>query len=103
MVGLAMQGRPKPGRTLVEQVSAAFFAVADRPVLAPTAMAILSDASVADPDRVRLAQEALAEDLDPPSTPSVSAGTCLHLARVLLGRVVADLMDANQPRVSRAS
>ena len=93
MVGLALQGRPRAGRILFDAVSPAFFAVGDRPILAREAARVLRDEDIADVDRVRLAQEALGRDLQPSSSPAVSAAACLHLARVLLGRVVADVVD----------
>ncbi len=93
MVGLALQGRPRPGRTVFEEVRPAFFSVGDRPILAQEAARVLTNEEIADGDRVRLAQEALGRDLQPSSSPAVSAAACLHLARVLLGRVVADVFD----------
>ncbi len=92
MAGLALQGRPRPGRSLFEAVSPAFFSVDDRPVLGREAARVLTDEGMADGKRVRLAQEALGRDLRPSSSPAVSAAACLHLARVLLGRVVAEVV-----------
>ncbi|WP_158810295.1 xanthine dehydrogenase family protein subunit M [Beijerinckia sp. L45] len=96
LVGVALQGRPLPGRTLFAVVAPAFFSVGDRPLLADAAAAILMDAAVADGDRIRLAQESLAADLDPPTDPQMSGAARLHLARVLLGRVVAEVLAASQ-------
>ncbi len=72
LVGLALQGCPFPGRTLFEAVSPVFFSVGTRPLLAREAAKILVDTSVADGERIRLAQQALAADLDPPSDPQAS-------------------------------
>ncbi len=91
MVGFALHGRPRPGRLLFDAVAPVFFSVGDRPVFARDAAQVLTDEGVADADRVRLAQEALGRDLRPASTPLVSGAACLHLARVLLGRVVAEV------------
>ena len=44
-----------------------------------------------EPSVVAAAQEALAGDLDPPGDTAASSATRMHLARVLLGRVVADV------------
>jgi aerobic carbon-monoxide dehydrogenase medium subunit len=92
LVGLALQGKPTPGRTLFEAVSPVFFSVGDRPILARAAANILMDSSGADGERIRLAQAALATDLAPPSDTQASSATRLHLARVLLGRVVAEVL-----------
>ncbi|MCX8255965.1 MAG: xanthine dehydrogenase family protein subunit M, partial [Beijerinckiaceae bacterium] len=43
-------------------------------------------------DRVVDAQTALADDLDPPPSPTMTGATRLHLARVLLGRAVAQAL-----------
>ncbi len=91
LVGLAVHARPIPRRTCFAAVSPAFFSVASRPVLARTAARVLMDESLADTDRLRLAQQALAADLDPPDDPQASSAMRLHLAGVLLGRVVAQL------------
>ncbi len=91
LAGLALHGRPIEGRSLFVDVSPVFFSVGDRPIVAHAAAKVLTDADVADDDRIRLAQQALTADLDPPSDPQASSATRLHLARVLLGRVVAEV------------
>ena len=63
----------------------AFFAAADRPVLARQAADL-----VAKGDLVA-AKAALARDLDPPGDLQATPETRLHLAAVLLGRAVAAL------------
>ncbi len=92
LAGLALQGRPIAGRTLFAAVSPVFFSVGDRPIFARAAAKILMDASVADAERIRLAQQALTQDLDPPSDTQASSAMRLHLARVLFGRVVAGVL-----------
>jgi carbon-monoxide dehydrogenase medium subunit len=92
LAGLALQGKPVSGRPMFETVSPVFFSVGDRPILARAAANILMDANIADHERIRLAQQALTEDLDPPSDPQTSSATRLHLARVLIGRVVAEVL-----------
>lgn len=97
LVGVALQARPIAGRTRLTSGTPVFFAVGDRPVAAHAAAKVLMDEGVADGDRIRLAQDALAADLDPPSDPQMSGVARLHLARVLLGRVVAEVLaGANQ-------
>jgi aerobic carbon-monoxide dehydrogenase medium subunit len=103
LAGLAIQGRPIPGRMLFEAVAPVFFSVGDRPVLARAAAKILADGSVGDDERIRLAQQALTADLDPPSDPQASSAARLHLARVLLGRVVAELAGTNVGSTADAS
>ena len=95
MVGLALHGRPRPGRTLFDAVAPVFFSVGDRPILAREAARVLTDENIADTDRLRLAQEVLGRDIQPDTTPAVSAAACLHLARVLLGRVAATVTSAS--------
>ena len=85
MVGLAAQGRRAgAGFAALELV---FFGVGTGPVRARHA----SDALVADATRLADAQAALARDLDPPADLHGSAKTKLHLARVLLGRVIGQM------------
>jgi carbon-monoxide dehydrogenase medium subunit len=86
MVGLAAHGR-RSGAALAA-LRLVFFAVGDRPVIAAHAAAALIGAP-ASPARVQAAQAALARDLDPPGDLNAGGKTKRHLARVLLGRVVA--------------
>jgi carbon-monoxide dehydrogenase medium subunit len=85
MVGLAAQGR-RVG-TDFAALALVFFGVGTGPVVASAAAARLT-AGPFDAPRLQVAQAALAEDLDPPPDLHGSAKTKLHLARVLLGRVV---------------
>ena len=68
-----------------------FFGIGDRPTLAAAAAAVL-DGQMPESGVMRQAQQALAGDLAPFSDPQASAATRLHLARVLLGRAVAQLV-----------
>jgi carbon-monoxide dehydrogenase medium subunit len=86
MVGLAAQGR-RAGAGFAA-LSPVFFGVGAGPVVAPAATAVLT-AGAFDAARLQAAQTALAQDLDPPPDLHGSAKTKLHLARVLLGRVIA--------------
>jgi carbon-monoxide dehydrogenase medium subunit len=85
MVGLAAQGR-RAGAGF-GALALVFFGVGTGPVVASTAAAGLT-AGPFDTPRLQAVQAALAEDLDPPPDLHGSAKTKLHLARVLLGRVV---------------
>ena len=64
----------------------AYFAVGARATLAPHAAAAL--AAGVTPEALAIAAEALAQDLDPHADLQASAATRLHLARVLLRRVI---------------
>ena len=81
IVGLAAHGTPDVMRL-------AYFAVGTRAVLAVHAAAALAQ------DGLAAAQAALAQDLEPHDDLQASAATRLHLARVLLGRVVGPLLGS---------
>jgi len=86
MVGLAVHGRLGQGGA--EALRCVFMAVGDGPVEARLAAA----AACTGPRNSRLAaaQAALADDLDPAGDLNASPATRLHLARVLLGRALAE-------------
>jgi carbon-monoxide dehydrogenase medium subunit len=91
IVGLAAHGRIEAGRLC--QIAPVFFSVGGTPILARHAAAALADPAVAEPEtRLRRAREALSSDLDPPGDPQASAALRMELARVLLGRVVGDML-----------
>jgi carbon-monoxide dehydrogenase medium subunit len=94
MVGLAAQGR-RAGGGLVA-LTPVFFGVGTGPVVASSAAAVLTG-GVLDAARLQAAQAALAQDLDPPADLHGSAKTKLHLARVLLGRVIRGMVDGAPP------
>ena len=85
MVGLAAHGR-RAGAGFAA-LTPVFFGIGSGPVVARAAAAVLI-AGACDAARLQEAQAALAEDLDPPPDLHGSARTKLHLARVLLGRVI---------------
>jgi carbon-monoxide dehydrogenase medium subunit len=89
LVGLAARAGLRNGR--LEAPRFAFFAAADRPVLARSAAAVL-DGEAPDAEIIERACTALREDLDPVGQPGCSAGTKMHLAGVLLRRAVARLI-----------
>lgn len=91
MVGLA--ALLEFDRAVVSRARLVFLAVGDRPVLAAGAMAALQGRAP-DDAAVRAAQEALAGDLDPPGDLQADPATKLHLARVLLGRSIAQLRES---------
>ena len=67
-----------------------FFGVGDRPVVARSAAAALAGGGVTDAS-IKAAQDALADDLDPPNDLVGSTEFKLHLARVLTERVLRQL------------
>jgi aerobic carbon-monoxide dehydrogenase medium subunit len=71
----------------------AFFSVGSTPMRARGAEAALVGATFGS-NAIVNAQAALAEDLDPPDDEHVPAAMRLHLARVLLGRLLGRLMEA---------
>lgn len=80
-------------RRAVEDVRIAFFSVGPTPCRARAAEAILSGA-VLDELAIRAAQAALTQDLDPAEEDQVPATMRLHLARVLLGRLLGKIAEA---------
>ncbi len=87
IVGLAAHAKVSGGT--LSDVRLAFFGVGATPVLARGAAQALEGKPV--PDAVAAAQAALEGDLEPYGDIHNSAAARLHLARVLLGRVVAQL------------
>ena len=78
--------------TTLSNVRLAYFGVGGTPVLAANAGAAL-DGTLSD-DRISAAQAALDTDLDPFDDIGCSAATKLHLAKVLLDRVVCRMTTA---------
>ena len=99
LAGLAAHGRLAPSipglrRTRFDALTLVFFSVGSVPAPAPAAASILIDPTIADASRLQLAQAALASELDPPGDTQASRSMRLHLSRVLLGRVIAEMVDA---------
>ena len=88
MVGCGIDGVVDDGR--IERIRIAFFAVGNTPVRVRHAEAALIGAAFA-PATIAAAQAALATDLTPPEDEQVPAAMRLHLARVLLGRLLGRL------------
>lgn len=78
---------------LVSEARIAFLSVGPTPVRARSAEAALTGARL-DDDAIRRAQAALSEDLDPAEDEQVPAAMRLHLARVLLGRLLGRIAGA---------
>ena len=88
IVGLAAQADCSGGK--YSDVSLAFLGAGGEPVLARTTAAAL-EGKAFGPDTIALAQDTLAQDLDPPGDLYSSSATKLHLARVITGRALAAL------------
>ena len=71
-------------------VRLAYFGVADRPVLAVSAMAVLEGQQLTD-DRIAQAKEAAMAELDPPEDPATPAAYRRHLSGVLMTRLLERL------------
>jgi len=83
---LAMDG------TAVRDARIAFLSMASTPVRAKAAEACLLG-RVLDAAAIAEARQALAEDLDPPGDEHMPAAARLHLAQVLLGRLLGRLVE----------
>jgi carbon-monoxide dehydrogenase medium subunit len=86
-IGIAIE------RDMVAEARIAFFSVGSTPLRIKGAEAALIG-RVLDKDAILVAQAALAGDLDPPDDAQVPTAMRLHLARVLLGRLLGRLMVA---------
>jgi carbon-monoxide dehydrogenase medium subunit len=90
MAGLAAQGRWAGDRFAA--LNLVYFGVGTGPVEAKAAAAALGTGAF-DAAQLQAAQAALGQDLDPPPDLHGSGKTKLHLARVLLGRVLHEMAD----------
>lgn len=81
-----------PGNA-VEEARIAFLSVGPTPIRARAAEAALSGAAL-DESAIRRAQAAIEDDLDPAEDEQVPAAMRLHLARVLLGRLLGQIARA---------
>ena len=68
----------------------AFLSAGDTPKSALHAAAVIEGGSL-EPAAIERAKQALAQDLDPPADLTTSGATKMHLARVLLGRALAQM------------
>ncbi len=89
MVGLAAHGRVNGEK--LSDLRLIFFGVGTKPVVA-AAVARLLEAQPLTNAAVASAVAALAQDLDPPDDLNGTAATKLHLAGVLLGRVIKAML-----------
>jgi aerobic carbon-monoxide dehydrogenase medium subunit len=85
LVGCAIDGVMSGG--MITQIRIAFCSVGPTPMSARTAETLLAG-TIPDAQGIEAAVAALAEDLDPPGDPQVSAEMRLHLAGVLLKRLL---------------
>ncbi len=90
LVGLAARGTLADGK--FSMLSLGYFAVGPTPILATRAAAALIGRPI-DPAALEQAQAALGADLSPQDDLQASAATRMTLARLLLRRTVADLLD----------
>jgi carbon-monoxide dehydrogenase medium subunit len=88
LVGCGLQARLAGRR--VEDMRIALFSVGNTPLRARSAEAAVAG-RVLDADTIAAAQAALESELDPPDDEQVPAAMRRHLARVLLGRLLARL------------
>jgi aerobic carbon-monoxide dehydrogenase medium subunit len=77
----------------------AFFAVADRPVLAKAATRLIN--VTVTPERILAAAEAFGDELDPPEDQQASAVLRRHLAKVLFRRCAEALLTREPVRAIR--
>jgi aerobic carbon-monoxide dehydrogenase medium subunit len=89
IVGLAAQARVSGG--VFADLRVGFFAVGDRPVLAKAAAGLIG--VPVTPAALANATRALADELDPHEDQQASPAMRRHLAKVLLARAVAALLD----------
>jgi carbon-monoxide dehydrogenase medium subunit len=94
IVGLAAQAVVEG--ELLTDLRLAFFAVGDRPVLAGAATKLLNVAVTSAV--LSEASKALGEELDPQEDQQASVSMRRHLAKVLLARCVAALLDRPELR-----
>jgi carbon-monoxide dehydrogenase medium subunit len=92
MVGSGIQGTFDGDRLLSARI--AFLSVASTPVRARHAEAAIAN-QVLSPEVIAAAQAALSDDLDPEDNEETSAAMRMHLARVLLGRLLGQLGRAD--------
>ncbi len=90
LVGAGILANIKGG--LISEARIAFFSVGSTPVRVKATEAVLLGAKL-DNEIIVKAQAALAGDLDPPDDKHVPVPMRLHLARVLLGRLLGRLME----------
>jgi aerobic carbon-monoxide dehydrogenase medium subunit len=95
MAGIVARVRLEAG--LIVDPCLVFFGIGEVPVLAPSAMAALAG-TVGNRGAIDAAQAALERDLDPPADLHGGPGLKHQLARVLLARAVARLLDGAEAR-----
>ncbi|MDQ8726171.1 xanthine dehydrogenase family protein subunit M [Bradyrhizobium sp. LHD-71] len=89
IIGCGMLGRFAGDR--IDEIRVAFFSVGNTPVRARHVETALTGGRLG-PDSVAEAQASLAADLSPPDDEHTPAAMRLHLARVLMGRLLGRMM-----------
>jgi len=84
----------------VESIRIAFLSAGPTPMRAPHAEAQLTGGPLSG-ERIEAAQHALAEDLEPEDNDDTSAAMRMHLARVLLGRLLTRLAHTEHGQEQR--
>ena len=90
MIGLAVHGKVDGGS--FSDMNLVYFGAGDRPVVARAASAALDGQSTGD-ESLEAAAARLDDDLDPPEDLNADGPMRLHLARVLLRRVLRAMAD----------
>ena len=90
LVGAGILAEFKDG--LVEEIRIVFFSVGNTPMRARRAEEILTGRSLSE-DAVIEAQSVVSDDLAPPEDEHVPPKMRLHLARVLMGRLLGRIME----------
>ena len=93
MVGAGLQAVMNVG--CVDDISIAFFSVGLKPVRAASAEVVLRGTNL-DAAVIASAQAALADDLDPDDQPDMPASMRMHLARVVMGRLLGKLKTVDE-------
>ena len=91
--------RARLDKEVISELRMVFFAVADKPVLAKTAMRLVNVTATAE--LISDAAETFGEELDPPGDPLASAELRRHLARVLFRRCAEALLARGPVRAIR--
>lgn len=91
IVGCGILGKFSGDR--IDEIRIVFFSVGNTPIRAKAAEAVLAGRDLTQA-AVTEAQARTADDLSPPDDEHVPASMRLHLARVLLGRVLGRMMEA---------
>jgi carbon-monoxide dehydrogenase medium subunit len=90
LAGLAISGEATAN--VLHAIRLAYFGVADRPILATSAMAVLEGQSLKN-EIIDSAREAVLAELNPPDDPASPAAYRKHLSGVLVSRMLGQLRE----------